>query len=133
MKSSERERATSAGPGAHRWAALLAALVLATVSSGCGPSRAAEAGSAEIRIPVEPRYVAGKEVAESSNCLACHKFAESGSSGPGPDLTTVGSRYDVEQLHKILDNPPSPMPSYRDMPASDKRALVEFLAQLKNE
>lgn len=80
---------------------------------------------------VEPQYEYGKSVAANSGCLGCHKFGENGNDGPGPNLTEIGARLPTQAVERTLDNPTPPMPSYRDMPADDKAALVDFLSQLR--
>jgi mono/diheme cytochrome c family protein len=92
----------------------------------------AAAGSPnEIEYPVAPEYEAGKLVAAQSGCLACHKIGENGNDGPGPELTDVGNRLAPGAIHRTLENPTAPMPSYRDLPEEKKTALVDFLTQLR--
>jgi menaquinol-cytochrome c reductase cytochrome b/c subunit len=94
----------------------------------------AAAGSPnQIDIKVAPQYEAGKLVAAQSGCLACHKIGENGNSGPGPNLTEIGDRLLPAAIERTLDNPTAPMPSFRNLPANKKSALVEFLAQLKKD
>jgi menaquinol-cytochrome c reductase cytochrome b/c subunit len=94
----------------------------------------AAAGSPnEIEYQVAPEYEAGKLVAAQSGCLACHKIGENGNDGPGPELTDIGSKLAQDAISRTLDNPTAPMPSYREMDAEKKTALVAFLAQLKGE
>ncbi len=102
----------------------------------------AHAGSPnEIEMPTPPSVVAaggetlkmfedGREVTAQSGCLACHKIAENGGT-LGPDLSTVGNRLARQAIDRTLINPTAPMPSYAEMPAEKRAALVEFLAQLK--
>ena len=91
----------------------------------------AAAGSPnEIDMKVPPQYEAGKLVAAQSGCLACHKIGENGNSGPGPNLTEIGKRLPAPAILRTLDNPTSPMPSFRGLPAEKKNNLVAFLAQL---
>lgn len=85
----------------------------------------------EIDAEVEPQYQYGKEVAANSGCLGCHKFGENGNDGPGPNLTTIGSRLPKQALERTLDNPTPPMPSFKNMPPDQKEALVEYLGQLR--
>lgn len=85
----------------------------------------------EIDAEVEPQYQYGKEVAANSGCLGCHKFGENGNDGPGPNLTTIGSRMPKQALQRTLDNPTPPMPSFQSMPPDQKQALVDYLAQLR--
>src|SRR5204862_1888577 len=37
-------------------------------------------------------FESGKQVVAQSGCLACHKIGENGNTGPGPDLSEIGSR-----------------------------------------
>jgi cytochrome c2 len=92
----------------------------------------AAAGSPnEIDLKVAPQYEKGKLVAAQSGCLACHKIGENGNDGPGPHLTNVADKLPKAAIERTLDNPTAPMPSFRNMPADKKQALVNFLAQLK--
>jgi menaquinol-cytochrome c reductase cytochrome b/c subunit len=86
-----------------------------------------------IDLKVAQQYEAGKLVAAQSGCLACHKIGENGNSGPGPNLTEIGDRLLPAAIRRTLDNPTSPMPSYRDLPPEKKQALVAFLGQLKHD
>src|SRR3954454_44555 len=94
----------------------------------------ANAGSPNsIDLKVAQQYEAGKLVAAQSGCLACHKIGENGNPGPGPNLTEIGDRLLPAAIRRTLENPTSPMPSYRDLPENKKAALVDFLAQLKKD
>jgi menaquinol-cytochrome c reductase cytochrome b/c subunit len=94
----------------------------------------AAAGSPnQIDIKVAKQYEAGKLVAAQSGCLACHKIGENGNGGPGPNLTDIGDKLYPAAIERTLDNPTAPMPSFRDLPPEKKKALVQFLAQLKGE
>lgn len=117
---------------ATRWSCCLLVAVAATALAGCGPSanRAEQPGG--IDVVVAPEFERGKQVASQAGCLACHKIGANGNDGPGANLSAVGERYRADQLHAILDNPRPPMPSYRNLPADDKQALVDFLGQLKS-
>jgi quinol-cytochrome oxidoreductase complex cytochrome b subunit len=91
----------------------------------------AAAGSPnEIEYKVAPQYEAGKLVAAQSGCLACHKIGENGNSGPGPNLTEIGTKLAPAAIERTLDNPTAPMPSFRALPQDKKTALVQFLSQL---
>jgi menaquinol-cytochrome c reductase cytochrome b/c subunit len=71
------------------------------------------------------------EVVAQSGCLACHRIGAQGNSGPGPDLTHIGSTLSAEQIeHAILD-PSAPMPSFKNLPAVKLKDVVEFLAQFR--
>jgi hypothetical protein len=85
----------------------------------------------EIDLQVPSQYQYGKEVAANSGCLGCHKFGENGNDGPGPNLTKIGARLPKQAIERTLNNPTSPMPSFRAMPEEQKTALVNFLAQLR--
>jgi hypothetical protein len=92
----------------------------------------AAAGSPnEIDLQVAEQYEPGKLVAAQSGCLACHKIGENGNDGPGPELTDIGDKLYPAAIERTLENPTAPMPSYRNLPAEKKEALVQFLAQLK--
>ena len=73
----------------------------------------------------------GKLVAAQSGCLACHKIGDNGNDGPGPQLTKIGGRLPKEAIARTLQNPTSPMPSFRNLPPNKFNALVDFLSQLK--
>jgi quinol-cytochrome oxidoreductase complex cytochrome b subunit len=92
----------------------------------------ANAGSPNsVDLKVAPQYEAGKLVVAQSGCLACHKIGENGNSGPGPPLTDIGSKLQPAAIRRTLDNPTAPMPSFKNLPAAKKDALVAFLSQLK--
>ena len=93
----------------------------------------AAAGSPnEIDMKVAARYEPGKMVVAQSGCLACHKIGENGGT-LGPNLTHVGDRVLPGAIRRTLDNPTSPMPSFRDMPEAKKDKVVEFLASLRSD
>ena len=96
--------------------------------------------SVEIATPAAVRHAGGQELAQfedgrnvvaSSGCLACHKLGDNGNSGPGPELTHVGSRIPRQGLARTLVNPTQPMPSFKHLPPKQFEAAVEFLSQLK--
>ena len=94
----------------------------------------ASAGSPnEIDIEVAAQYEPGKLVMAQSGCLACHKVAENGNDGPGPELTDIADKLPKAAIRRTLDNPTAPMPSFAGMPENKKAALVDFLAQLHGE
>ena len=93
----------------------------------------ASAGSPnEIDMKVAARYEPGKMVVAQSGCLACHKIGENGGT-LGPDLTHIGDRVLPGAIRRTLDNPTSPMPSFRDLPAKKKNDLVAFLSSLRED
>jgi menaquinol-cytochrome c reductase cytochrome b/c subunit len=76
----------------------------------------------------------GKEVAASSGCLGCHRIAEQGNPGPGPELSKIGARLNREEIARTLVDPKAPMPSYaglRDEQPRQFDELVKFLASLR--
>jgi menaquinol-cytochrome c reductase cytochrome b/c subunit len=77
------------------------------------------------------QYEAGKKVVAQSGCLACHKIGDNGNSGPGPDLTHVGSRLPELGIARTLVNPTAPMPSFKNLPPKKFSAAIFFLSQLK--
>jgi menaquinol-cytochrome c reductase cytochrome b/c subunit len=94
----------------------------------------ASAGSPnEIDLKVAKQYEPGKLVMAQSGCLACHKVGENGNDGPGPHLTEIADRLPKAAIRRTLENPTSPMPSYRGLPEDKKVALVDFLAQLHGD
>jgi menaquinol-cytochrome c reductase cytochrome b/c subunit len=94
----------------------------------------ASAGSPnEIDMKVAANLEPGKMVVAQSGCLACHKIGENGNDGPGPHLTDIGAKLYPAAIQRTLENPTAPMPSYRNLPAEKKQALVQFLSQLKGD
>jgi quinol---cytochrome c reductase cytochrome c subunit, bacillus type len=94
----------------------------------------AAAGSPNtIDMKVAKQYEPGKLVVAQSGCLACHKIGENGNSGPGPELTDIGTKLFPAAIRRTLENPTAPMPSYRNLPEEKKAALVAFLGQLKGD
>jgi len=91
----------------------------------------ASAGSPnEIEMEVAPQFESGKLVTAQSGCLACHKIGENGGT-LGPDLTHVGDKLLPDAIRRTLDNPTSPMPSFRGLPVDKKTDIVAFLASLR--
>jgi mono/diheme cytochrome c family protein len=81
--------------------------------------------------PAVADFKAGEVVAAQSGCEACHRIADAGNNGPGSDLTHIGSRLSAPAIERALVDSPAPMPSFQNLPATDRRALVYFLAQLR--
>jgi menaquinol-cytochrome c reductase cytochrome b/c subunit len=76
-------------------------------------------------------YERGKAGVAQSGCLGCHKLADNGNNGPGPELTHVGSRIPRQGIARTLVNPTAPMPSYKHLPPQKFNAIVNFLSQQK--
>jgi mono/diheme cytochrome c family protein len=83
--------------------------------------------------PLGAQEPAAPELARRLGCFACH--------GPGRDyparpLKGVGNRLTMEQLQTVLSHPRklhpgAKMPSYAYLPATERRALLDFLTTLK--
>lgn len=97
--------------------------------AGCGGEGGGDA-AVEADLPGDADSRGGQLVA-SKGCLGCHQLAEAGNSGPGPDLTQIGSRLSAEEIEKVLVDPQPPMPSFADLPEDDLAAIAEYLASLK--
>ena len=92
------------------------------------PSVAAQGGA------MLEEYETGAQVVAQSGCLACHKIAENGNSGPGPPLTDVATRLPKQGISQTLLNPTAPMPSFKKLSEEEPEkfdAMVLFLSQLK--
>jgi len=76
-------------------------------------------------------FTAGALVVGQSGCLACHTLGSNGNSGPGPNLTHIGSLLEPGAIASTLRNPTAPMPSFRNLPASKFQDLVGFLSELQ--
>jgi menaquinol-cytochrome c reductase cytochrome b/c subunit len=85
---------------------------------------------------VASEYEQGKLVVAQSGCLACHKIAENGNDGPGPELTDIADRLPAAAISRTLVNPTAPMPSFAQLQQQSPEkfnAMVTFLGQLKAE
>lgn len=76
-------------------------------------------------------FRAGEATAARSGCLACHRIAQAGNDGPGTNLTHIGGRLAPAAIERALVDSPAPMPSFKDLPPSTRRALVDFLSALR--
>jgi menaquinol-cytochrome c reductase cytochrome b/c subunit len=76
-------------------------------------------------------FEAGRLVVAQSGCLACHKLGDNGNSGPGPELTHIGSRLPRLGIARTLVNPTAPMPSFKNLPPKKFDAAIFFLSELK--
>ena len=73
----------------------------------------------------------GRLVVAQSGCEACHTIGDNGNSGPGPNLTHIGSRIPREGIARTLVDPTQPMPPFKNLPAKKFNAVVSFISQLK--
>jgi ubiquinol-cytochrome c reductase cytochrome b subunit/menaquinol-cytochrome c reductase cytochrome b/c subunit len=76
-------------------------------------------------------FKAGEVVVGQTGCLACHVIGSNGNNGPGPNLTTVGSRLPAAAIASTLRNPTPPMPSFKNLPPSKFQNVVGFLSELQ--
>ncbi len=76
-------------------------------------------------------FAAGELVVGQSGCLACHVIGSNGNSGPGPNLTHIGSLLEPQAIASTLRNPTAPMPSFRNLPPQKFQNLVGFLSELQ--
>jgi menaquinol-cytochrome c reductase cytochrome b/c subunit len=77
------------------------------------------------------RWNEGRLVVAQSGCEACHVIGQNGNSGPGPNLTHIGSRIPRLAIARTLVNPTAPMPSFRNLPPKKFQAVVNFLTDMK--
>jgi mono/diheme cytochrome c family protein len=107
---------------------LLLVPVLALAIAGCGDG----GGEAEVEADLPGDATSrGAALVSSSGCLGCHQLAEAGNSGPGPELTTIGSDLTKEEIAEVLVNPEPPMPSFENIPDDDRAEIVNYLSSLK--
>jgi hypothetical protein len=90
------------------------------------PVAVTEAGGRELE-----EFEAGRMVASSSGCEACHRIGESGNPGPGASLTHVGAKLSRREIHEALLKPKAPMPSFKHLQHQRLHDLIAFLALLK--
>jgi quinol---cytochrome c reductase cytochrome c subunit, bacillus type len=79
-------------------------------------------------------FAAGELVVGQSGCLACHVLGSNGNSGPGPNLTHIGSLLPAQAIASTLINPTAPMPSFRGLEQQYPQKfqnLVGFLSELQ--
>jgi len=60
-------------------------------------------------------------------CIACHGTDLKGSGSAYPSLVNIGNKYTKAQVSKIIENGWNMMPSFKQIPASEKEALLAFL------
>jgi len=104
------------------------------LSLGGGATVAPQAGEVDL-------VRQGEDIYYSKGCEACHMINGRGASGPGPDLSRIGSQpYDAlpndpEFLGKWLENPVAQKPDTTmpriELTNSEIEALVAYLTSLK--
>ncbi|MFZ1155025.1 MAG: cytochrome B [Solirubrobacteraceae bacterium] len=77
------------------------------------------------------RWNEGRLVIAQSGCEACHTIGDNGNSGPGPNLTHIGSRIPRLGIARTLVNPTAPMPSFKNLPPKKFDAVLNFLSQMR--
>jgi hypothetical protein len=75
---------------------------------------------------------AGASAIANSGCEACHMVGAEGNPGPGPSLTTIGKQLSPAEITSALDDPRPPMPSFKNLPPRQFKAIVAYLASLKS-
>jgi ubiquinol-cytochrome c reductase cytochrome b subunit/menaquinol-cytochrome c reductase cytochrome b/c subunit len=70
-------------------------------------------------------------VVEQSGCLSCHRIGDRGAGEPGPALTHIGSMMPKRSIERVLIDAEPPMPSFKQLPRAQFRALVRFLSLLQ--
>jgi menaquinol-cytochrome c reductase cytochrome b/c subunit len=85
-----------------------------------------------------PTAVAGAKIFAQAGCTTCHTYLGAGSSNLGaPDLSAEGAKnkgikFQIDHLTcPSCVNPGSPMPSFKDLGASNLRQLATFLEASK--
>ena len=86
-------------------------------------------------IPGCTMHSRAKQIMQQQKCLECHTIHGKGGS-VGPNLSNVGSRrsrdYIFQQLKEPKShNPDTQMPSFKDLPEQDLKAVVDYLTSLK--
>jgi mono/diheme cytochrome c family protein len=85
----------------------------------------------QIETPAPPGTDRGRQLVAASGCLGCHRIGKTGNTGPGPDLTDIGSRLPRREIERVLVDPVAPMPSFRGLSAPDRAEIVRYLAALR--
>jgi mono/diheme cytochrome c family protein len=103
----------------------LAILLLAVSAAACAQSRPPSSAAVVAR---------GEAAFKNNGCYGCHMIGKFGTP-IGPDLSTVGRRYDPEYLTRWLRDPAMQRPSAH-MPAleltdADVQALAAYLGSLR--
>ncbi len=106
----------------------------ATVARPRVPPQAIDGPAPVSLAPAErARFVAGRDIARLSGCLACHRIGTTGSDDPGSNLTGIGERRSPAEIRRVLVDPQVAMPAYDELPADHLDALVTFLSALRED
>jgi mono/diheme cytochrome c family protein len=104
--------------------------VVAFALAGCGDGGNGGGGGGNGTLPGDASS-RGAQLVKSSGCGGCHQLGSFGNSGPGPDLTDVGSRLSADEIGEVLVDPKPPMPSFESMPQADRDAIADYLSSLE--
>ncbi len=63
-------------------------------------------------------------------CIACHGPELKGNGGSYPSLVDINKKYNEDQVSKIVANGRNMMPSFKQIPADEKKALLAFVLKL---
>jgi len=70
------------------------------------------------------------QVIYNKNCIGCHGPELKGNGSSYPSLVNIGKKYKEEQLSQIISNGRNMMPSFKQIPPADKKALLAFLLKI---
>ena len=114
---------------------VVAMAVLTLQGAGAGPPTALSiAAPAAIKAQggaALSEFYAGRAAATDAACGGCHTIGSDGNPGPGPNLTHIGSRIPLSGIERTLVNPTAPMPSFKNLPPKEFKAIATFLSDLK--
>jgi len=63
-------------------------------------------------------------------CISCHGAELKGNGTSYPSLVNIGKKYNEEQVSQLVGNGRNMMPSFKQIPADEKKALLAFLLKL---
>jgi quinoprotein glucose dehydrogenase len=63
-------------------------------------------------------------------CIACHGAELKGNGTSYPSLVNINEKYNEDQAGKIIENGRNMMPSFKQIPADEKKALLAFVLKL---
>src|SRR5690606_25964899 len=69
----------------------------------------------------------------AKSCASCHGAELEGIGAAFPSLVNLNKKYNEQQVRLILDNGRNMMPSFKQMPESEKAPLITFLLDLEDK
>ncbi|WP_347157542.1 PQQ-binding-like beta-propeller repeat protein [Pontibacter chitinilyticus] len=81
----------------------------------------------------EPTLQSAGKVVYNSYCIACHGPDLKGNGSSYPSLVNIGNKYTSAQVRNIIANGRNMMPSFKQIPADEKDALLAFLLHTPEE